>query len=395
MPSRDLPSRDIRQNRMRSSQFSNAARRRFLLGSAAALSSVVLSNCARSIGTTGSDSTSQSSTAGRAATAADSQTLYIYSWSSYIDDDLLKAFEAKTGIKAIADIYESNEVMLAKLQAGGGNQYSIIYPSDYMVTQMVEADMLTAIDKSFIQGLDQLNSKWQSPVYDADNTHSIPQSWGTTGMIYDSEKLGTDIANLDYFWENKDNLNRQITLLNDVRETMGAILKSLGYSYNSTNPEEIEAAYIRLVELRPAIAAFLSTGWEEQLASGDLSISMAYSVDALSLIDENPNLTFVIPNTGTSLWTDTMAIPKTAPNVDAAYEWINFMLDSDNSVELVKRLKFATPNQVAVDKLPADLKSNEKIFPPEQILTKCEGIAPLPPEISDLYDRYWTQITSG
>jgi len=392
MPSDNVPSRNVRPNRMRSFQFSNATRRRFLLGSAAALSSVVLSNCARSIGTTGSDSASQSSTTEGTTSATNTQTLHIYSWSSYIDDDLLKAFETKTGIKAIADIYESNEVMLAKLQAGGGNQYSIIYPSDYMVTQMVEAEMLTAIDKSLLQGLDQLNPKWQSPVYDTDNTHSVPYAWGTTGMIYDSEKLGTDIASLDYFWENKDSLGRQITLLNDVRETMGAVLKSLGYSYNSTNPEEIEAAYTRLVELRPAIAAFLSTGWEEQLASGDLAISMAYSVDALYLIDENPNLTFVIPDTGTSLWTDTIAIPRTAPNVEAAYEWINFMLDSDNSVELVKRLKFATPNQVAVDKLPSDLKRNEKLFPPEQILAKC---APLPEEISDLYDRYWTQITSG
>ena len=392
-----MASRDIRRNRMRSFQVSHATRRQFLLGSAAAFSSVVLTNCARSVGTAGTnaETTAQSSDSPGSSAAADTSTLYIYSWSSYIDDELLKAFEAKTGIKAVADVFESNEVMLAKLQAGGGNQYSVIYPSDYMVTQMVEADLLTTIDKSSLQGLDQLNPKWQSPVYDADNAHSIPYAWGTTGMIYDSEKLGTDIDNLNYFWENKNNLSRQITLLNDVRETMGAVLKSLGYSYNSTKPEEIEAAYDRLVELKPAIAAFLSNGWEEQLASGDLSISMAYSVDALTLIDENPNLTFVIPDTGTSPWTDTIAIPKTAPNVDAAYEWINFLMDSDNSVELVKRLKFATPNQTAVDKLPTELKSNENLFPPEQVLSKCEGIAPLPQAASDLLDRYWTQITSG
>lgn len=387
-------SRDFRRNRVRSSQFSAATRRQFLLGSAAALSSVVLTNCARSLGT-GAETGSPSAEPSGSATAGDPKTLYIYSWSSYIDNDLLQAFEAKTGIKAVADIFDSNETMLAKLQAGGGNQYSIAYPSDYMVTQMVEANLLTSIDKSLLQGLDQLNPKWASPVYDPDNAHSIPYAWGTTGLLYDPEKLGTEITDFSDLWQNQDKLSRQITLLNDVREVMGATLKSLGYSYNSTNPEEIEAAYARLAELKPSIASFLTNGWEEQLGSGDLLVSMAYSGDALNLVDENPNLTFTIPDTGTSLWTDTIVIPKTAPNVDAAYEWINFSLNAENLAKLVERLKFSTPNQVAFDKLPADLKNNEKLFPPEQLLSKCEGIAPLPQETSDLYDRYWTQLTSS
>lgn len=388
-------SRDFRRSRMRSSQFSVATRRQFLLGSAAALSSVVLTNCARGIGSGSTTDATSPSTSSSAPAASDPKTLYIYSWSSYIDNDLLQAFEAKTGIKAVADIYDSNETMLAKLQAGGGSQYSIIYPSDYTVTQMVEAELLTPIDRSLLQGLDQLNAKWSSPVYDPDNTHSIPYAWGTTGLLYDPEKLGAEITNFNYLWDNQAELSRQITLLNDVREVMGATLKSLGYSYNSTNPEEIEAAYNRLAELKPAVASFLTNGWEEQLASGDLLVSMAYSGDALNLIDENPNLTYIIPDTGTSVWTDTIAIPKNAPNVDAAYEWINFTLNADNSAELVQRLKFSTPNQAAFEKLPADLKNNEKLFPPEQVLAKCEGIAPLPQETSDLFDRYWTQLTSS
>lgn len=387
-------SRDFRRNRVRSSQFSAATRRQFLLGSAAALSSVVLTNCARSLGT-GAATDAPSSESSGSPTAGDPKTLYIYSWSSYIDNDLLQAFEAKTGIKAVADIFDSNETMLAKLQAGGGNQYSIVYPSDYMVTQMVEANLLTPIDKPLLQGLDQLNPKWASPVYDPDNAHSVPYAWGTTGLLYDPEQLGTEITDFSDLWQNQDKLSRQITLLNDVREVMGATLKSLGYSYNSTNPEEIEAAYARLAELKPSIASFLTNGWEEQLGSGDLLVSMAYSGDALNLVDENPNLTFTIPDTGTSLWTDAIVIPKTAPNLDAAYEWINFSLNAENSAKLVERLKFSTPNQVAFDKLPADLKNNEKLFPPEQLLSKCEGIAPLPQETSDLYDRYWTQLTSS
>jgi spermidine/putrescine transport system substrate-binding protein len=365
-----------------------------LQGSAAALSGIVLSNCARNLASSTASSDASPSASG-SSPAADSKTLYVYSWTSYIDDDLLKDFEAKTGIKAIADTYDSNETMLAKMQAGGGAAYSIIYPSDYMVTQMVESNLLTPLDKSRLKGLDNLKSKWKSPIYDANNAHSIPAAWGTTGLMYDPKKLGDNITGFEYLWANKDALNHKVTLVNDVREVMGATLKSLGYSYNSTKPAEVKAAYDKLVELKPAIASFMTNGWEDQLASGDLAISMAYSADAIALIDENPNLTFVIPEDGTSLWTDTMAIPKTAPNVDAAYAWINFMLQPENSAKVVERRKFSTPNDATFKLLPATIKNNKNLFPSEELLAKCEGIAPLPKDTTDLFDRYWTQLTSS
>jgi spermidine/putrescine transport system substrate-binding protein len=122
---------------------------------------------------------------------------------------------------------------------------------------------------------------------------------------------------------------------------------------------------------------------------------MAYSQDAIALLDESPNLKYIIPETGTSIWTDTMAIPKTAPNPDAAYEWINFILEPENSVSLVERLKIATPNQVVFSKLPEKLQQDKNLFPSKAVLAKSEGIAPVPSEITDIYDRYWTQLTSS
>jgi spermidine/putrescine transport system substrate-binding protein len=386
----------IRSTRRRLSgkPFSATTRRQFLLGSAAAASSIILSNCARSIGTSPGGATDGSTTAASPA-GSDAKTLYIYSWSSYIDPEAMQAFETKTGIKPIVDTYDSNEAMLAKLQAGGGNQYSIIYPSDYMVTQMIEADLLTAIDRSQLDGLDQLKPQWSNPSYDPNNAHSVPLAWGTTGFIYNPQQARTEVQGWEYVFDNADALTRQVTLLNDVREVFGGVLMHLGYSINSTNPAEIEEAYQALVQLKPAIAAFLSFGWEDQLANGDTTISQVFSVDAIALADENPNLTYVTPATGTSLWTDTIAIPKTAPNPDAAYEWINFMLAPENSVGLVERLKFATPNQAVFEQLSADLKSNTNLFPSAEILAKCEGLAPLPQEAANLYDRYWTQLTSS
>jgi spermidine/putrescine transport system substrate-binding protein len=363
-----------------------ATRRRFLQASAAAVSGVVLSNCARNL----TDPTLSSDASG-----SNSKTLQVYGWVNYTDDSLLKDFETKTGIKVTVDTYDSNEAMLAKMQAGGGNAYSIIYPTDYMVTQMMDLNMLVALDQSRLKGLEGLKEKWKNPIYDRGNSHSVPVAWGTTGLTYDPEKFGGTLKGWADLWDSKNSLTRRVTLINDVREVMGATLLALGHSLNTENPKHIKEAYDKLVKFKPSIAAFLTNGWEEQLASGDVLVSMAYSTDALNLMREQPNLRYVIPETGSSLWTDTVAIPKTAPNIDAAYEWINYMLSAETAAQVVERLKFATPNQIAFDKLPKTIKSNQNLFPSSAVIDQCEGIAPVAPKISDTFDRYWTQLTSA
>jgi spermidine/putrescine transport system substrate-binding protein len=368
-----------------------STRRRFLQLSTAALSGAVLSNCARNLADPGGAETSSASS----GSTADAKILRLYSWTNYTDDELLASFKAKTGIEAIVDTYDSNETMLAKMQAGGGSAYSIIFPSDYMVTQMVELDMLTPLDKTRLKGLENLWDKWQSPVYDPDNAHSVPATWGTTGMLYDPKRLGGELKGWDYLFDKKGQLTRKVTLLDDVREVMGSVLRYLGYSYNTENVDEIKQAYDQLVSLKPTVANFITNGWEDQLASGDLQISMAYSADAIALIADNPNLQYVVPETGSSIWTDTMVIPKSAPNVDAAYEWLNFMLEPDNAAQTVERLKFATPNKAAFEQLADELKQDQDLFPPDDVVDKCEGIAPLSQKTTEEFDKYWTQLTSA
>ncbi|MBD1912244.1 MULTISPECIES: spermidine/putrescine ABC transporter substrate-binding protein [unclassified Leptolyngbya] len=367
------------------------SRRRFLQYSLAAFSGVALANCQRSTSNT-SANPSASSNSG-ANPAANGEPLYIYTWADYLSEEVNQRFTEATGIEVVADVYDSNEVMLAKLQAGGGNQYSIIYPSDYMVRQMIELNLLTSIDKSRLTGLENLVERWQNPTYDADNAHSIPVSWGTTGFIYNNKVINPGPEDWDFLWENKDSLSRKITLLDDVREVMGAALKSLGYSYNSTNEQELKAAYEKLRELKPSVASFESFGWEDRLISGDLNLCMSYSILGNALTPENPQLTYVIPSSGTSVWTDTLAIPKTAPNVDAAYAWMNFLLEPENSAFAVSKLRFATPNKLAFEQLPSELKENEKLFPPETMLAKCEGIKSVGDTIK-IYDGLWTQLRS-
>lgn len=367
----------------------SSSRRRFLQLSGAALSGAVLTNCARNIGST----TTDASPVPASSTGGGDNTLHVYSWSTYIDDDLLKSFEQETGIKVIADIYDSNETMLAKMVAGGGKQYSIIYPSDYMVGQMAELNLLSPIDKERVPGYADLLAQWKSPSYDVDNTNSVPYAWGTTGLVYNTEVLTKPVTDWSYLWNNQKQLSGKMTLLNDVREVMGFTLKSLGFSNSTTDPKQIEAAYKKLAQLKPAVSSFTTDGWRDQIVVGDLLLSHAYSVDGIDAMASNSKLKYIIPTSGATVWTDTMVIPKNAPNIDAAYKWIEYTVNPETAAVALARLKFATPNQKTLELLPSELRENPALIPPEAVLAKCEVLDNVD-SATELYDRYWTQLTS-
>ncbi len=360
-------------------------RRQFLRGCTATASGLALSSCGWTLGNVRSTPVAQ----------GNRNELYIYTWSGYTDDDLLDSFYQETGIRVIADVFDSNEAMLARIQASGGGGYSIIYPSDYMVQNMVELNLLTELDKSRIVGLEKLFPRFFNPSYDPNNRYSTPMSWGTTGLIYNQAKLSQVPLDWQFLWKHQQELKRRMTLLNDVREVMGATLRSLGYSYNATNPKQIEEAYEKLRVLKPTIASFDSDAWRTQILSGDLLVAMCYSSDANEVTPENEDLTYIVPSSGSSLWMDTLVIPRTAPNLEGAYAWINFMLRPDISAQICERLSFATPNQEAFNLLPTEVQNNPTLFPSTATLAKCEGLIPLGDEVSEIYDLYWTKLTSA
>ena len=362
----------------------NSTRRQFLKNSAATISGLAVSSCGWRLADVQSAPTVKG--------AADQ--LFIYTWAGYTDNALLDRFAEKTGIRVVADVFSSNEEMLARVQAGGARAYSIIYPSDYMVVQMTELGLLSPLDHSSLGGLDRLKKQFQNPVYDPGNRYSVPLRWGTTGLIYNAEQLKEAPEDWNYLWEHKQELARRMTLASDVREVMGAALRMLGYSLNSTNQEQVKQAYEKLVELKPAIASFTTDAWRPQMLTGDLKVAMCYSSDANEVISDNDKLKYVVPKSGSSLWTDTLVIPKGSPNPEAAYKWINFLLQGDVAASLVERLSFSTPSEDAFSLLTPELRENELLFPSEAVLKNCEGVAPVG-KFMEVYDRYWTQLTSG
>jgi spermidine/putrescine transport system substrate-binding protein len=362
----------------------NSTRRQFLKNSAATISGLAVSSCGWRLADVQSAPTVKGS----------ADKLFIYTWAGYTDNALLDRFAEKTGIRVVADVFSSNEEMLARVQAGGARAYSIIYPSDYMVVQMTELGLLSPLDHSSLGGLERLKKQFQNPVYDPGNRYSVPLSWGTTGLIYNTEQLKEAPEDWNYLWEHKQELARRMTLASDVREVMGAALRMLGYSLNSTNQEQVKQAYEKLVELKPAIASFTTDAWRPQMLTGDLKVAMCYSSDANEVISDNDKLKYVVPKSGSSLWTDTLVIPKGSPNPEAAYKWINFLLQADVAASLVERLSFSTPSEDAFSLLTPELRENELLFPSEAVLKNCEGVAPVG-KFMEVYDRYWTQLTSG
>ncbi len=325
---------------------------------------------------------------------ASTDELFLYTWAQYVDDDLLRDFQAKSGLRTVRELFDSNEKMIASLQAGKGDSFSLLYPSEYFIPKLVQSKLLAELDHDRIRGLDNLMPQFRKSIADDDNHYGIPFAWGTTGLIYNQEKVSGEIQDWDYLWKNKEKLLRKMSLLDDYREVMGFCLKTLGYSINETQPDRLKEAYEKLARLKPFISNFTTDGWRTKLASGDLWIAMAYSSDAIALLKENPKLRYVIPKQGGSRWSDWMVIPKSAPNPNAAYAWMNYLLIPEVAASVSQRLAVTTPNAAAIPLLPAELRTNPVSYPPPDIMARCEGMTALTPEAEKLYDKYWTQLTS-
>ncbi|NJM47218.1 MAG: spermidine/putrescine ABC transporter substrate-binding protein [Alkalinema sp. RU_4_3] len=363
---------------------SNPARRRFLLLAGAGLLGSVTSGCGWQLAKV------QSAPPGKSG-----GDLYVYTWESYVDPQLLTDFQKRHSIKAISDVYDGNETMVAKLQAGQAANYSILYPSEYFLKKMVDQGLLREIDETELQGIEGILPALADKGFVDGKRYSVPATWGTSGLIYNSEKIPGGLTDWIDLWKQKDKLNRRITMLNDPREVLGVGLYALGQKLGSQNdPASIKRSYEKLLELKPAIAAFDTDAWRDRMLSGDVWVAHAYSTDAAEVVKDNPKFRYIIPQSGASLWVDTMAIPVSAPNIEAAYDWINDMLQGDVVAGLNDRLSFAPAITSAVEKLPPEVRQNPVLFPSKEDLAHCETMPPLSEAAEKTIDSYWTKLLS-
>ncbi|MGE7604531.1 ABC transporter substrate-binding protein [Peribacillus sp. NPDC097675] len=299
-----------------------------------------------------------------------SDTLTIYNWGDYIDTDLIDRFEEETGIKVIYETFDSNEAMMTKIEQGG-TTYDVAVPSEYMIDKMREENLLIPLDHSKLPNLKNIDERFIDLPFDPENKYSVPYFWGTVGIVYNSKMLGgKEITSWEDLWDH--DLKNQILLTDGAREIMGMGLNSLNYSLNDTNEKHLQEAKTKLDSLTPNIKAIVGDESRMLLETQEAAIGIVWSGVASEIMAENEDLEYVVPKEGSNLWFDNMVIPKTTKNVNAAHQFINFMLDPEVAAQNTEYVSYSTPNKAALEYLPEDVVKDERFYPSPQLTDKLE-----------------------
>lgn len=320
-----------------------------------------------------------------------SNVLYVYNWGDYIDPELLTKFKEETGIDVKYDVYDTNEIMYQKLNSGNVS-YDIVIPSDYMIEKMKEEDMLAKIDYSNIPNYKYIGEQFKNLAYDPTNEYSVPYMWGTVGIIYNTKRVSDPVDSWNILWNPK--YKDQVIMPDSVRDAMAVAEKKLGYSLNTENLDQIEDAKKELMTQKKdgLILAYMVDQVKDAMVGGEASLAVAWSGDAVTMIERNPDLAYAIPKEGSNKWFDAIAIPKNAKHKENAEKFINFLCDPENAEQNVEYIGYSTPNTAAYDLLPEDIRDDKVAYPDEESLKNCEVFIDLPSKILRKYDEAWLEI---
>lgn len=324
--------------------------------------------------------------------------LKIFTWSEYMDEENMpKDFETATGIKVHLDMYESNEEMMAKLQAGGLGQYDIIIPSDYIMPSLIHLNLLTPLDHSKIPNLKNLGHKFTSASFDPGNKYSAGWQWGTVGLMYNKTNIKeSDVQSWSILFDPAKSPG-PFYLVDSVREMMGIALVYLGYDFNSASPKELKEASDLLIKTkkRPDCLGFKGgVGGKNDVISGVAAAAIVYNGDAIQTVSKEPEkYGFIVPKEGSEIWIDSMCIPAKAPNLDAAHKWINWILDPEVGASLSNYNQYATPNDAAIPYLTKEDLKNPGIWPTPEIIETLHFVKDLGND-NKIIDQAWTRVKS-
>ena len=302
--------------------------------------------------------------------SGEQQQLFLFNWGNYIDPELIKEFEAETGIQVVYETFDSNDAMEAKLKQGG-TRYDIVFPSESSITKLVNQNLLQKLDHSKIKGLENISPFLLNSPVDNGNQYTIPYFWGTVGIMVNTKYIDPEsIQTWSDLW--KEDFKNKVLVLDGNREALGMALQSLGYSLNSKNENELHAAEVKLKELKPNVRAVLNEEIKTMMKLEEAPIGMGYSGDAAAVAEENPNVQYILPKDGSAVWTDNFAIAHTAVNVEGAYAFINFMLRPENAARNAEYVGYSTPNEKAKELMDPEVTSDETFYPSAEIINSLE-----------------------
>ena len=366
------------------------------LTSLTACSALLLSGCG--------GNAAGSSSADNGGNRSGSNELYVYNWGEYIDEDVIDQFEEETGIKVIYDMFETNEEMYPVIEAGGVN-YDVVCPSDYMIQKMRENDLLAEINFDNVPNLDQIDPTYleMSKSFDPENKYSVPYTWGTVGILYNTkrlEELGMDVpTKWSDLWDER--LDGEILMQDSVRDAFMVALKKDGYSMNSDNEDELQQAKQDLIDQKPLVQAYVIDQVRDKMIGGEAAIGVIYSGEMLYIQNEvkdlglDYDLKYVIPEEGTNLWIDSWVIPKNAKNKENAEKWIDFLCRPEIAKQNFDYITYSTPNKGAFDLLVEEIQNIKALFPDIDSLKDSEVFKYLGDEVDAVYNELWKEVKSN
>ena len=334
-------------------------------------------------------------------------TLNVYNWGEYIsngsDDsvDVVAAFEKLTGIKVNYTTFDSNESLYAKLKSGAAN-YDVIIPSDYMVAKMINEGMLAPLDYENIPNFQKIDAGYRNPDYDPQNAYTVPYMLCTTGIIYNTTMVSQPITSWSAMFDPQ--YAGQVLMINNSRDALMAALCYLGYDINTTDEAQLTEAFelVKNAKSKGVYQAFVMDEIFGKMEGGNAAVAMYYAGDYLTMLENNEDLAFVIPEEGSNWFVDAMCVLKSSQHMSEAEEWINFIASTKANLANMDYIWYASPNGEALEEYPAyyeevneeplDPEIYEVMAPSEEVLHRCEIYENLPTETLRLYDRLWTRL---
>lgn len=325
----------------------------------------------------------------------------VCSWGEYIDEELITRFEEETGIRVNYQTAESNEALYSLIKMGGAD-FDVIVPSDYMIARLIEEDMLAELDYDNIPNFDLIDDTYKHLSYDPENKYTVPYTWGALGIIYNTAMVSEPITSWSAMFDPQ--YAGQVLMINNSRDAIGAALLSLGYSLNTTDESQLEEAFnlIKQAKDNGVYQAFVMDEVFGKMEGGNAAIAMYYAGDYLTMLENNENLAFVIPEEGSNWFVDAMCVLKSSQHKDEAEEWINFIASTDANLANMDYIWYASPNAEALEEYPAyyqevnDEELDPELYaimaPSEETLARCELYKNLPKATLRLYDSLWTRL---
>lgn len=317
----------------------------------------------------------------------------VYNWEDYISQETLDMFTAETGITVNMMNFTTNEDMLVKVR-NSPSSFDVVFPSDYCIERMIAEDLIAPIDFANVPNMQYIDPNLLKPTYDPTGEYSVPYMWGTVGILYNKTMVDGPVTSWSVLFDTKYKNN--VFMIDSIRDCLGVTLMYLGYSMNTRDPLELNAAKQLLIQQKKdgIVKAYQVDETKDKMVAGEAALALVWSGDAQYAIDLNPDLAYVVPDEGSNIWVDGMVIPKAAKNKENAEKFIDFMCRPDIAQLNCEEIWYSSPNTAAIQLMGEDYIDNLTMNPSQEIIDRCEFFMDIQ-DFIQIYNAMWLDIKSA